>query len=514
VLGRTIGSGGMSTVFLGTDEVLDRHVAVKVLKRGFEESDVGSRFRREGRTAARLSHPNIVQVYDAGEDELDGREVSYIVMEYVSGGDLKQLIEREGPLSEPELSRIGADVASGLAHAHEKGVVHRDMKPQNVLLDEHGRPKLADFGIARALDSATAHSTRTGSYLGTAIYSSPEQLQGEKVTPKSDVYSLGITLYEAATGSPPFSGAPIEVASQQISKSPASPRSRGARIGPELDRLILSCLSKDPERRPSAADLRATLLQRSAVAVGAAGVSPSGAAGGLGALVKRVVGERPAQRVPGAPEQTVVLPTRTFRTGARRATLLAVAAAAVLLLLASWGAYVLLAPEPAGQAGAPAEQEPAARDAGQGAPQEEAPQEEPASDEPAQDGADEEEPPEQEEPAPEEEPREPAPDPTAAEDAVFQMYVAAATNDFEGSWGYLSERYREEVGSLEAWRERYEPVSYVQFTRAPEATVSGDEARVEFEVQETRPGGTQTVGGAWVVVSEGGEPKLDRLIEG
>ncbi len=186
VLEREIGAGGMSVVFLGRDEVLDRLVAVKILRGGFENSETGARFQREGRTAARLAHPNIVPVYDAGEDEFEGREVSYIVMEYVPGGDLKRMMNEKGPLAEKELSRIGADVASGLAHAHEKGIIHRDIKPQNILIDAYGGPKLTDFGIARALDDT--HATRTGSYLGTASYSSPEQLRGEEVTPKSDVY--------------------------------------------------------------------------------------------------------------------------------------------------------------------------------------------------------------------------------------------------------------------------------------------------------------------------------------
>ena len=148
VLEREIGAGGMSVVFLGRDEVLDRLVAVKVLRGGFENSETGARFQREGRTAARLAHPNIVPVYDAGEDEFEGREVSYIVMEYVPGGDLKRMMNEKGPLAEKELSRIGADVASGLAHAHEKGIIHRDIKPQNILLDAYGGPKLTDFGIA------------------------------------------------------------------------------------------------------------------------------------------------------------------------------------------------------------------------------------------------------------------------------------------------------------------------------------------------------------------------------
>ncbi|MDP8952486.1 MAG: serine/threonine protein kinase, partial [Actinomycetota bacterium] len=176
ILEREIGAGGMSVIFLGRDEVLDRPVAVKVLRGGFEDSGVGARFRREERTAARLSHPNVVQVYDAGEDELDEHEVSYIVMEYIPGGDLGKLVAEKGPLKEKELARIGADVASGLAHAHNKGIIHRDIKPQNILIDDYGRPKLADFGVARALGAT--ESTQTGSYLGTASYSSPEQLRG------------------------------------------------------------------------------------------------------------------------------------------------------------------------------------------------------------------------------------------------------------------------------------------------------------------------------------------------
>src|SRR5918999_2472763 len=249
----------MSTVFLGRDEVLDRPVAIKILNPNLEGSDVSSRFRREGRTAARLSHPNVVQVYDAGEDEFDGHEVSYIVVEYVPGGDLKDLIDRRGPLPGAMLSRIGADVADGLAHAHERGIVHRDIKPQNVLLDEYGSPKLTDFGIARALDMN--QSTSTDSYLGTALYSSPEQLRGEGVTPKSDVYSLGVTLYHAATGEPPFTGAPIEIASQHVSKEPTPPREVNDAVSPSMEALILDCMNKDPDARPTADEVRLRLLE-------------------------------------------------------------------------------------------------------------------------------------------------------------------------------------------------------------------------------------------------------------
>ena len=142
VLVRGLGSGGMSRVFLGRDEVLDRPVAVKIVEPDPDDPEIGLRFQREGRSAARLSHPNIVMVFDAGEDEIDGRAVSYIVMEYVSGGDFEDLIDRNGPIPETMLLRVGADVASGLIHAHERGIIHRGIKPHNILLDERGVPNL------------------------------------------------------------------------------------------------------------------------------------------------------------------------------------------------------------------------------------------------------------------------------------------------------------------------------------------------------------------------------------
>ena len=248
----------MARVYLGRDEVLDRPVAVKVLNPVHGGTEIGDRFRREGRTAARLAHPNVVQVYDAGQAPLDGRETSYIVMEYVSGGDLKELIDRRGRLSGPELSGLGREVCAGLAHAHENGVIHRDIKPHNILLDEKGHAKVTDFGIARALD--TSQATRTGSFLGTALYSSPEQLKGEKVTPKSDVYSLGVTLYQAAAGAAPFSGGtPIEIASQHVSETPTPPRQLGADVDENVQALILDCLAKDPDDRPTADEARSRL---------------------------------------------------------------------------------------------------------------------------------------------------------------------------------------------------------------------------------------------------------------
>ena len=254
------------------------------------------------------------------------------------------------------LLRVGADVASGLVHAHERGIIHRGIKPHNILLDERGSPKLADFGTARVLDGTTSPD-RAGSYLRTAAYSSPEQLRGERLTPKSDIYSLGATLYHAAVGVQPFSGNPIEVANQNMLKVPASPRERGARIGERLETLILGCLAKNPSERPDALLLHERMLQdgageateapaRPATRVrdlpGASGTSRrAGAAGASGVEAFR---RRPAAQSPfsGLHESTMSLPTRTFKAGYRQRTMLAVLVAALLLLLTVAGAWALL----------------------------------------------------------------------------------------------------------------------------------------------------------------------------
>jgi eukaryotic-like serine/threonine-protein kinase len=500
---REIGSGGFSTVFLGRDEVLDRPVAVKILNPALDDSNVSYRFQREGRTAARLSHPNIVQVYDAGEDELDGHEVSYIVVEYVPGGNLKDLIERRGPLPGAMLSRIGADLADGLAHAHERGIVHRDIKPQNVLLDEYGSPKLSDFGLARALDMN--HSTSTDSHLGTPIYSSPEQLRGEGVTPKSDVYSLGATLYHAAVGEPPFSGDPLQVATQQVVKPPIPPRARGAAIGERLEVLILSSLAKDPADRPDAATLNERLLQISAAAAGAGtagvlGVTEAAKAAGAAGVkaVKRGLSRRGTPELSGTPEIMINVPRRTFRAGARqRMTLAAFLFALFLLALAAVGSWTLLdwdtereagplarIAEPRGNALDP----PPARPAGDGARGVAAARSELLREEPAL-------------------------PPEAAEQAVFDMYYQQSFARAEESWSFLSRRLQDEIGSVEQWAQQEDiyTFTYMDFTSYPAATVSGDEAKVAFAVRLDHTWGSELLSGTWVCVVESGEWKLNRL---
>jgi hypothetical protein len=513
---REIGSGGMSRVYLGRDEILDRPVAVKILNPDFDDPDGGARFRREGRTAARLSHPNIVQVYDAGEDELGGREVSYIVMEYLPGGDLKELVDGRGALPGKMLSRIGADVAAGLAHAHGRGVIHRDIKPQNVLMDEYGSPKLTDFGIARALDAA--HSTSTGSYLGTAAYSSPEQLQGGKITPRSDIYSLGVTLYHAAVGEPPFSGMPLEIASQQLTKDPPAPRKRGASIGEALEDVILGCLAKDPADRPDAYTLHERLLQAGVTgAYPAASGAPASAKGTPGAAkaagaagveaIRRTLSRGRAHALSGPPESTISIPTRTFRAGSRqRNTLAGAVVALLLLLLLAAGAWALLGTDGGEESGGPLERitGPPQNVAGApGAP--DGPRQQPAGNVASDTGSPGNE--------PEEEAGAPAPPASRAEDAVFDMYVDMSYVRVEESWAHLSERLQEEIGSPEAWAEQEDiyTFEYVYFTQLPTAVVSGDTAEVTFEVWLDRSWGQELLSGTWVCVVEDGEWKLDRL---
>ncbi len=546
VLVREIGAGGMARVFLGRDEVLDRPVAIKILDPDLADPEVSPRFRREGRTAARLSHPNIVQVYDAGEEDLDGREVSFIVMEYVSGGDLQDLMDRNGPLPETMLSRVGAEVAAGLAHAHDRGVIHRDVKPRNVIIDEYGSPKLADFGIARALDAAGTtggSSTTTGSYLGTASYSSPEQLRGEKITPKSDIYALGATLYHAAVGEPPFAGTPIEIASQQVSTRPTPPRERGARIGRRVERLILECLSKNAADRPDGAGVRERLAATGAVGTpsgygGTPGGTPVGSgagvpglggltraggaakaaglagAGAVGRGLQRLGGGRGGAEPTGRPEVTISVPRRTFRSGyQQRKTMAMIFGALVIAALLGVGAFALLNPgaqraeTPSGQvasrqgnAGEDGGQRAAA--AGQGSGAQQAQQEGSGSTGGgnAAGGA-------------QEEPSGPAPPPAAAEQAVFDMYVQQSYQTPRTSWAFLSERLQNEVGSPQAWaqREGIYTIYYVYFTVYPKATVSGDTARVDFTVRLDRDAGQELLSGTWVCVNEDGEWKLDRL---
>ena len=495
----------MARVFLGRDEVLDRPVAVKVLKPMHGETDIGIRFRREGRTAARLSHPNIVQVFDAGEGDLDGNEVSYIVMEYLPGGDLKEMIDAGGALSGRDLARIGGEVCSGLAHAHGRGIIHRDIKPHNILLDENGRAKVSDFGIARALD--TTQATRTGAYLGTALYSSPEQLQGHKVTPKSDVYSLGTTLYQAASGEPPFTGTPIEVASQHVSKPPpplATVSGSDLDVDEEMESLILACLSKNAEDRPTAEEAERRFNELSLADDGPAAAPPPEPE----PQPTETRRERPAPTVASAGGRT----RRRNRAGVLLPVL------AILAVLAVIGAFALSnlpggTPGTAEQsgsqngqaAGGGSNDEGGNQQPGQGAAGNTPEPTTPAPDQ----AANEQTPPsEGDQDGQQQQDGSPA---EAAEQAVREFYQTAEGPDYRQSWDYLSKRYQQELGARGAMTDQFETLQSVRFTRGPTARVNGDRATVSFSTVAQHTDRTDTPSLTATLVNVNGEWKIDSL---
>ncbi|MDP8954922.1 MAG: Stk1 family PASTA domain-containing Ser/Thr kinase, partial [Actinomycetota bacterium] len=258
-LHRRIARGGMADVFLARDALLDRPVAVKVLFPEFAtDPTFVQRFRREAQAAANLSHPNIVSVYDWGEEG----GTYFIVMEYIEGRSLAQIIKDEGRLHPDRAADITADAAAALGFAHRNGVVHRDVKPGNVLIDVNGNVKVADFGIARAAN-ARENLTQTGAVMGTATYFSPEQAQGFGVDPRSDVYSLGVVLYEMVTGRPPFDGdSPVSIAYKHVREQPVPPSELNPSLPPAFEAIILQAMAKDPsDRYASAEELRADLLR-------------------------------------------------------------------------------------------------------------------------------------------------------------------------------------------------------------------------------------------------------------
>ena len=256
---RLIARGGMADVYEARDLLLDRLVALKVL---FPELSTNptfvERFRREAQSAAALSHPNIVSVYDWGP----ANSTYFIAMELVTDSTLADVIRESGVVAPGRAAVIGADVALALAFAHRHGVVHRDIKPSNVLLTEDGMVKVADFGIARAVTN-DEDLTQTGAVLGTATYISPEQARGEDLDGRSDVYSLGIVMYEMLTGTAPFlAETPIAVAYKHVTERPAAPRSINASIPPALETIVLKCLQKDRANRyTDASELRSDLLR-------------------------------------------------------------------------------------------------------------------------------------------------------------------------------------------------------------------------------------------------------------
>ena len=254
-----IARGGMAQVYRAMDRQLERPVAVKVL---FPELSVDrtfvERFRREAQAAANLSHPNIVPVFDWGED--DGSY--FIVMEYVQGRPLSAVLRYPQRLSPRQIATIGAGVAAALAFADRHGVVHRDVKPGNILITPDGDVKVTDFGIARAMNTEES-LTQTGAVMGTAAYFSPEQAEGKGVDSRSDIYSLGVVLYEMAVGRPPFTGdSPVAVASKHVRDQPVLPRQANPTVPPALEAVIMKAMAKNPDDRyGSAEELRADLLR-------------------------------------------------------------------------------------------------------------------------------------------------------------------------------------------------------------------------------------------------------------
>jgi serine/threonine-protein kinase len=319
LLGR-LGSGGMADVWCAEDSMLNRRVALKFLHPRFaQDEQFVERFRREASAAAGLQHPNVVGVFDRGT--VDGTH--YIAMEYVEGASLKDLIGRG--LTVGEAVEIVRQVLAGVKYAHERGIIHRDLKPQNVLVDSEGRARVTDFGIARA---GVSEITQTGSVLGTAQYLSPEQAQGLPVTAASDIYSIGVMLYEALTGTVPFDAdSPVTVALKQVSERPRPPSELNPQVSRALDGVVMRALAKDPANRfASAEEFRQAL--------DAAEADPSGA--GFGdtasyAAVAAAAGTEPPPAPPPPPEE------RGFFTPGRIALL-----ALILLALAGVLVYFLL----------------------------------------------------------------------------------------------------------------------------------------------------------------------------
>jgi eukaryotic-like serine/threonine-protein kinase len=332
----TLGEGGMARVYLAHDNVLERDVALKALREQYA-NDEGfvERFRREARSAAGLNHPSIVQVYDQGRAQ-DG--TYYMAMECVPGGTLKDRIKTQGPLEPGEAAGIASRVAEALEVAHGRGIVHRDIKPQNVLLSASGEAKVADFGIARAASSKTI--TDTNLVLGTSAYMSPEQVRGDRAGPASDLYSLGVVLYEMLTGEQPYrADEPIATAMKHLDEPTPHPRAANPAVPEELDALVVKLLAKRPEDRYASAAELAEDLRRVRD-----GLAPLAA--GLGDGTTAPLGEDPGRT---RTAQTVVAPGRAPEVLARRRGLLPLIAALLVGVALLGGIAWALSQGPLGQ---------------------------------------------------------------------------------------------------------------------------------------------------------------------
>jgi serine/threonine-protein kinase len=274
-----LGSGGMADVYCAQDLQLGRKVALKLLHERFaEDEEFVERFRREASSAAGLQHQHVVSVYDRGD--WDG--TAYIAMEYIDGRTLKEVVQQEGPMDPARAVDIAIQILRAARFAHRRGVIHRDLKPHNVILDEEGRAKVTDFGIARA---GASDMTATGSIMGTAHYLSPEQAQGHAVNATSDLYSIGVVLYELLTGQVPFDAeSPVSIAVKHVNESPVPPARLNGAITPELDAVVLRALAKDPAQRFADADEFIAALEAAASRLGPASATAATSIADTGAL--------------------------------------------------------------------------------------------------------------------------------------------------------------------------------------------------------------------------------------
>ncbi len=301
-LGEILGFGGMSEVHLARDQRLHRDVAVKVLRADLaRDPSFYLRFRREAQNAAALNHPAIVAVYDTGEAVTPSGPLPYIVMEYVDGVTLRDIVHNDGPMPPRRALEVIADACQALNFSHQHGIIHRDVKPANIMISKTGAVKVMDFGIARAIADTGNPVTQTAAVIGTAQYLSPEQARGERVDARSDVYSLGCVLYEILTGQPPFVGdTPVSVAYQHVREDPVPPSHKHGGISPELDAVVLKALAKNPDNRyQSAAEMRADLVRVHS------GEKPEAPKVLTQAERTLMMASRPGARGDGAPAQAV-----------------------------------------------------------------------------------------------------------------------------------------------------------------------------------------------------------------
>ncbi|MGY5047466.1 protein kinase domain-containing protein [Streptomyces sp. 900105755] len=313
-----LGEGGMASVHLAYDSVLDRQVAIKTLHTELgREQAFRERFRREAQAVAKLTHTNIVSVFDTGEDALDGSTMPYIVMEYVEGRPLGSVLDEDvrqyGAMPADKALKITADVLAALEISHEMGLVHRDIKPGNVMMTKRGVVKVMDFGIARAMQSGVTSMTQTGMVVGTPQYLSPEQALGRGVDARSDLYSVGIMLFQLVTGRLPFDAdSPLAIAYAHVQEEPVAPSSVNRALPPAVDALVARALKKNPnERFPTAESMRDECLRVAASLQPAApsivpGIPPTQSGSGVGSAVFPPVGQ--ATPAPPGPVQTPYQP--------------------------------------------------------------------------------------------------------------------------------------------------------------------------------------------------------------